>query len=1140
MAGPIVVAIKGDNDDVNAALRQTETLTSRAGSNFRRLAVPVTAAFAAMAVGAYSTITAASDVSESLSKNEQVFGKQAKAIERFSARADTALGQTQVAALDAAATFGLIGEKAGLNDRETAKFSRTFTTLASDLASFNNTTPEEAIEAIGAAMRGESEPIRKYGVLLDDATLRARALKMGLIETTKDALTPQQKALAASQEILAQTTKAQGDFERTSGGAANQSRIFTAQVQNLRAGIGQGLLPVFTELVTFGNKSVVPFLADLADEYAPKVADALADLPGLLDDLKSGGGDGSQYGEIADNLAKVGPAVAELLDALPSLNDTLSVTSEVVGFAADHTDLLAKALPFLVAGYVAVQAAQVAANTAQVLSVPTKFAEIAVNRQLVASNRALMASRADLTTATLAGTAADQASVTTSAQAAGGISKLGAAARLAAGAAGIGLLTDGLTRSNSAVGTLETTLGGAAAGFAVGGPIGGAIGGLAGLFLAVNKKAHNAAQEAEDAYHKLADVDPVEEAKASLADLRDTLDEVTGAYTGATRAAVLHKLEEAGLIEAAAKYGISSRQVVNAAMGERSAMSGLAPVIKSYKEQIADLTAKEEALTAQLQSGKLRPGTGQIEAVQEQRLELEKQRAALEGNLAELKQMPRSLRAMGAETRQTAAATADYTGKLKGIPPRVRTAIEQTGLEPSARAIADLAERYDLTPKQVKTLIAATGADTSAAEVQRLIDRVNDLHDKTITVRVNQIGGVTSSHGGHSQEEVGRRSGDAITDAIVAAFAAGSEGVQTALDRIDALVEQDLDRTVKRIDRKHAEIAKNLRKRLDGKELRKALEQNEKDRERAENRAERAAERAHRRMMAHTKELRAELRASGKAQDAANKAYADGVEQLQRLKDEAQAYSDAVRDAVVASGSLSQLGQGDGFSSVEDLIAKRTAAAERAEEFATLINQLAAAGLNSSDLQDLIAQGVEGGMGTAQALLAGGPEVIATMNTLAARLQATGTQLGDDTAATLYGAGIQAAQGLVDGLAANADVLAKQATRLARALVKAVKKALGIESPSRVFKDLGKQTVLGLGIGLDEVYVRRQGHQLATNLEKGFGSPALAAYLDSRSTAQRQTIEVRLTAQQLDALSRGRAIQADLDLYHAEGGRPRS
>jgi hypothetical protein len=56
--------------------------------------------------------------------------------------------------------------------------------------------PPEAHAAIGAALRGESEPIRNYGVLLDDATMRQKAFELGLTSSTKNALLPQTKVLA--------------------------------------------------------------------------------------------------------------------------------------------------------------------------------------------------------------------------------------------------------------------------------------------------------------------------------------------------------------------------------------------------------------------------------------------------------------------------------------------------------------------------------------------------------------------------------------------------------------------------------------------------------------------------------------------------------------------------------------------------------------------------------------------------------------------------------------------------------------------------------------------------------------------------------------------------------------------------------
>lgn len=221
------------------------------------------------------SIGAASDLAETQTKVNQIFGKDGvKAVRQFASQGAKALGQTKQEVLDAASTFGIFGKSAGLSGTDLAKFSTGFAGLSTDLASFFNTDPAEAVEAIGAALRGESEPIRKYGVLLDDATLRARAFRLGIIKTTKKALTPQQRVLAAQAEIYAQTKDAQGDFARTSGGLANQQRILAAQFKNLQATIGRAFLPVATKVVKFLNnlgpafKSVEPFLRPILNAFS--------------------------------------------------------------------------------------------------------------------------------------------------------------------------------------------------------------------------------------------------------------------------------------------------------------------------------------------------------------------------------------------------------------------------------------------------------------------------------------------------------------------------------------------------------------------------------------------------------------------------------------------------------------------------------------------------------------------------------------------------------------------------------------------------------------------------------------------------------------------------------------------------------
>jgi hypothetical protein len=246
MALSIPIISEYDGKGISKAIKefkQLETAGEKAQFAIKKAAIPAAAALAGLAAAAGPAISAASDLEENLSKVNVIFGDGAKEIENFAKTAATALGQSQNAVLEAAGTFGTFGKAAGLGGIELAKFSNDFTGLASDLASFNNTSPEEAVNAIGAALRGEAEPLRKFGVLLNDATLKTAALELGIYDGN-GALTAQQKILAAQNVIYKQTTTAQGDFGRTSDGLANSQRILKAQLQNLQIEIGKGLLPV--------------------------------------------------------------------------------------------------------------------------------------------------------------------------------------------------------------------------------------------------------------------------------------------------------------------------------------------------------------------------------------------------------------------------------------------------------------------------------------------------------------------------------------------------------------------------------------------------------------------------------------------------------------------------------------------------------------------------------------------------------------------------------------------------------------------------------------------------------------------------------------------------------------------------------
>jgi hypothetical protein len=202
----------------------------------------------AVVSGIKKAIGSASGLGESLSKSLAVFGDNSKDVEVWSAGLAKSFGQSQGAALEAATSFGAVFRVLGVAEKPAAEMSKRLVELASDMASFNNTSVEDALTAIGSGLRGEAEPLRRFGVLLDDATLRQIALSKGIYDG-RAPLTIQQKSMAAYEAIIRQTSLAQGDFQRTSSGAANSQRILTAQAENASAAMGTKLLPQYEQFL---------------------------------------------------------------------------------------------------------------------------------------------------------------------------------------------------------------------------------------------------------------------------------------------------------------------------------------------------------------------------------------------------------------------------------------------------------------------------------------------------------------------------------------------------------------------------------------------------------------------------------------------------------------------------------------------------------------------------------------------------------------------------------------------------------------------------------------------------------------------------------------------------------------------------
>ena len=258
---PILTTFNGRGIDRSVAqFKSLETKGQKANFLLRKAAIPAAAALGGLALGAKAAVSAASDLGEETSKSEAIFGKTAATVQKFAGEQGAAFGLSKTAALDAANSMAVYGKAAGLTGSELGTFSTDLVKLSGDLASFSNVDVQTAADALKSGLAGESEPLKKFGILMNDATLKATALRMGLIKTTKNALTPQQKVLAANRLIFEQTTDAQGDAARTSGSFANKQRQLTATLENMKAELGQALLPIVEKFAGWLTK-VAGFLA---------------------------------------------------------------------------------------------------------------------------------------------------------------------------------------------------------------------------------------------------------------------------------------------------------------------------------------------------------------------------------------------------------------------------------------------------------------------------------------------------------------------------------------------------------------------------------------------------------------------------------------------------------------------------------------------------------------------------------------------------------------------------------------------------------------------------------------------------------------------------------------------------------------
>ena len=253
----LLVRIDADLKGVNSKLKQfdktVQNTANKSDRNFNKIASVAKGVFAAAIVmqaarAGLALIKFTSGVEEMQAKSSVVFGEfvgQVRSdLEEFGNSVGRSTHELEGMASSIQDTFVPMGFARG----DAADLSVQLTKLAVDVASFNNASDTATMEAFQSALVGNHETVRRFGIVITEATLQQELYRMGIDKTSKNA-TNAEKVQARLNLIMAGTSDAHGDAARTSDSFANQSKALTASLEELTVNVLTPMLPALAGLV---------------------------------------------------------------------------------------------------------------------------------------------------------------------------------------------------------------------------------------------------------------------------------------------------------------------------------------------------------------------------------------------------------------------------------------------------------------------------------------------------------------------------------------------------------------------------------------------------------------------------------------------------------------------------------------------------------------------------------------------------------------------------------------------------------------------------------------------------------------------------------------------------------------------------
>tara|TARA_B100000963_G_scaffold137118_2_gene119351 strand:- start:17091 stop:19046 length:1956 start_codon:yes stop_codon:yes gene_type:complete len=289
----LLVRIEADMSDLKKQLKRVERdvnkSTGSIAAAFKRMGPAIGAVAGALVVRqlgrmGMAAINLAGDVEEMQAKSSVVFGtfrdQVVSDLDEFGNAVGRSTHKLEEMASSVQDTFVPMGFARG----EAAKLSVALTKLAVDTASFNNANDVETMRAFQSAIVGNHETVRRFGVVITEATLKQELFRMGITKNIKE-VTNAEKVQARLNLITAGLQDAQGDAARTADSFTNQTKALKDEFFDLSVEIGTQLIPVALELVEILREGIkiarsfgiaIGFLNEFTDDLTGKKAEIAA------------------------------------------------------------------------------------------------------------------------------------------------------------------------------------------------------------------------------------------------------------------------------------------------------------------------------------------------------------------------------------------------------------------------------------------------------------------------------------------------------------------------------------------------------------------------------------------------------------------------------------------------------------------------------------------------------------------------------------------------------------------------------------------------------------------------------------------------------------------------------------------------